>query len=104
MRVRGTWSRAHFGLISWFRRPCSRAPSHETVFTFSCSTCIGVLAFLFFLCVFIAWWCCCVVAVERTCAFPNVEAVPRNKDWLYRFCLSMSRSAVFSLRSCFGIE
>jgi len=97
-----------FGLVSWFRRPCSRAPSHETEFSFSLQHLhrrFCFYPFTFFLSFFIAWWCCCVVAVvERTCAFFNVETDPRNKIRRTVFAYRCHGRLSFSSRSCFGIE
>jgi hypothetical protein len=76
-----------FGLASWFRRPCSRAPSHETVFFFALASAFFFsISFVFHR--LVVEVCCCYGVA---CAFSDVEAeFKKQKLRLSRFfaCLS----------------
>jgi hypothetical protein len=81
------------GLVSWFRRPCSRALSHETVFLFPAALALAFFEFsfpMFFYRLLVVLRCC----YGKDMCFSDVEAVPRNKIRRIVFCLSTSPLAV----------
>jgi len=67
-----------FGLASWFRRPCSRAPSHETVFFFALASAFFFsISFVFHRLVTGG----CVVAVEAlVLSLMSKQKNSRNKN------------------------
>jgi hypothetical protein len=67
-----------FGLASWFRRPCSRAPSHETVFFFALASAFFFSISYVFHGLVVLVVCCCHGGV--LVLSPMSKQNPRNKN------------------------